>query len=170
MARGSSQHTRRPVGPSEFENVVIRTVNGYPVKLQDVARVKLEAQSERTTVRLNGKSSVSVGIIKQATGNPLELAKAVRAAIPKMEKDLPEGVAITIANDNTVASGAWWPRTPEKIQRAQQIAPEIAAVANAGRFVSEPARYRFPHSQRRRYERLRQWPLGLLAMRSLLRG
>jgi hypothetical protein len=27
-----------------------------------------------------------------------------------------------IANDNTVASGAWWPRTPEKIQRAQQIA------------------------------------------------
>jgi 2-polyprenyl-6-methoxyphenol hydroxylase-like FAD-dependent oxidoreductase len=50
------------------------------------------------------------------------------------------------------------------VQRAQQMAPEIAAVANAGRFVSEPARYRFPHSQRRRYERLRQWPLGLLAM------
>lgn len=29
---------------------------------------------------------------------------------------------IVIANDNTVASGAWWPKTPEKIQRAQQVA------------------------------------------------
>jgi multidrug efflux pump len=88
--------------PSEFENVIIRTVNGYPVKLQDVARVKMEAQNERTNVRLNGKSSVSVGVIKQATGNPLELAKAVRAAMPKIEKDLPPGVTISIANDNTV--------------------------------------------------------------------
>ena len=29
---------------------------------------------------------------------------------------------MVIANDNTVASGAWWPRTPEKIQRAQMMA------------------------------------------------
>ena len=29
---------------------------------------------------------------------------------------------VVIANDNTVASGSWWPMTPEKIQRAQEIA------------------------------------------------
>src|SRR5207244_3804182 len=29
---------------------------------------------------------------------------------------------IVIANDNTVASGSWWPRTPEKIERAQEMA------------------------------------------------
>ena len=29
---------------------------------------------------------------------------------------------IVVANDNTVASGAWWPKTPEKIQRAQEMA------------------------------------------------
>ena len=29
---------------------------------------------------------------------------------------------VVIANDNTVASGSWWPQTPEKIQRAQEIA------------------------------------------------
>jgi acetyl-CoA carboxylase carboxyltransferase component len=29
---------------------------------------------------------------------------------------------MVIANDNTVASGAWWPRTPEKIERAQEMA------------------------------------------------
>ena len=29
---------------------------------------------------------------------------------------------VVIANDNTVASGSWWPRTPEKIERAQEMA------------------------------------------------
>ena len=29
---------------------------------------------------------------------------------------------VVIANDNTVASGSWWPQTPEKIQRAQEVA------------------------------------------------
>ncbi|MDH3622303.1 MAG: propionyl-CoA carboxylase [Myxococcales bacterium] len=32
---------------------------------------------------------------------------------------------IVIANDNTVASGAWWPKTPEKIQRAQEMARRL---------------------------------------------
>ena len=32
---------------------------------------------------------------------------------------------VVIANDNTVASGAWWPRTPEKIERAQEMARRL---------------------------------------------
>ncbi len=31
-------------------------------------------------------------------------------------------ITMVIANDNTVASGSWWPRTPEKIERAQEMA------------------------------------------------
>ena len=34
-------------------------------------------------------------------------------------------MVMAIANDNTVASGAWWPRTPEKIIRAQEIAQRL---------------------------------------------
>ncbi|AKF07578.1 acyl-CoA carboxylase subunit beta [Sandaracinus amylolyticus] len=49
---------------------------------------------------------------------------------------------IVIANDNTVASGSWWPRTPEKIQRAQQMAlklrlPTIYLVDCSGLFLPE---------------------------------
>lgn len=49
---------------------------------------------------------------------------------------------VVIANDNTVASGAWWPRTPEKIQRAQEIAlrlrvPVIYLVDCSGLFLPE---------------------------------
>jgi 3-methylcrotonyl-CoA carboxylase beta subunit len=32
---------------------------------------------------------------------------------------------MVIANDNTVASGSWWPRTPEKIERAQEMAKRL---------------------------------------------
>jgi acetyl-CoA carboxylase carboxyltransferase component len=50
--------------------------------------------------------------------------------------------AVVIANDNTVASGAWWPRTPEKIQRAQEAAlrlrlPAVYLVDCSGLFLPE---------------------------------
>lgn len=52
---------------------------------------------------------------------------------------------MVIANDNTVASGAWWPRTPEKIQRAQEMAlkldiPVIYLVDCSGLYLPEQAK------------------------------
>ena len=52
---------------------------------------------------------------------------------------------VVIANDNTVASGAWWPKTPEKIQRAQQLAqrlriPVVYLVDCSGLFLPEQSR------------------------------
>jgi acetyl-CoA carboxylase carboxyltransferase component len=52
---------------------------------------------------------------------------------------------MVIANDNTVASGAWWPRTPEKIERAQTMAlrlrvPTIYLVDCSGLFLPEQSR------------------------------
>lgn len=51
---------------------------------------------------------------------------------------------IVVANDNTVASGAWWPKTPEKIQRAQSIAlklrlPCVYLVDCSGLYLPEQA-------------------------------
>ncbi len=52
---------------------------------------------------------------------------------------------MVIANDNTVASGSWWPKTPEKIQRAQEMAlrlrlPTIYLVDCSGLFLPEQSR------------------------------
>lgn len=52
---------------------------------------------------------------------------------------------VAIANDNTVASGAWWPLTPEKIERAQEIAlrlriPVVYLIDCSGLFLPEQAR------------------------------
>ena len=90
------------VKPAQFGEIVIKTVNGFSVKLRDVARVQEGAADERTAVRLNGRSAVAVGVIRQATANPLDLSKGVREAIPKLRADLPADMLIDVANDNSV--------------------------------------------------------------------
>ncbi|TXI79625.1 MAG: efflux RND transporter permease subunit [Dechloromonas sp.] len=88
--------------PEEFGNVVVRTVNTYPVRIRDVARVELGPAAERTSVRFKGRSAVSLGVIKQATANPLELSKALRQLLPKISAELPEGMTATISYDSSV--------------------------------------------------------------------
>ena len=88
--------------PAEFREVVIRTVNGMPVRIGDVARVASAPADERSSVRLNGRDSVALGVIRQATANPLDLSAGVRQLLAKVERDLPSGVTIEVANDNSV--------------------------------------------------------------------
>ena len=88
--------------PAQFADIAIKTVNGFSVRVRDVARVQEAAAEERTAVRLNGRPAVAVGVIRQATANPLDLSKGVREAIPKLIADLPPGMQIDIANDNSI--------------------------------------------------------------------
>ena len=88
--------------PAQFGEIVVKNVNGFFVKLRDVARVEEGAADERTAVRLNGRSAVAVGVIRQATANPLELSKGVREIIPQLRADLPLDLLVDIANDNSV--------------------------------------------------------------------
>jgi multidrug efflux pump len=88
--------------PDQFEAVIVRYVNGYPVRIRDVGRAEIGPQDERSVVRFNGSPAVALGVIKQATANPLELSAAVRAELPRIEADLPEGVRVRIAYDSSV--------------------------------------------------------------------
>jgi len=88
--------------PGQFGEIVIRSVNGFPVKLRDVAQIKEDAANDRSAVRLNGRPAISAGVIRQATANPLELSKGVREMIPRLKADLPGDMAIDVANDNSV--------------------------------------------------------------------
>ena len=88
--------------PEEFGSVVVRTVNAYPVRLRDVARVELGPAAERTSVRFKGRPAVSLGVIKQATANPLELSRALREQLPKVSAELPEGMTATVSYDSSV--------------------------------------------------------------------
>ena len=87
---------------AQFADVALRSVNGYTVRIRDVARVEQASANERSSVRLNGVPAVSIGVIRQATANPLEVSAGVRDVLPRVQQDLPSGVTVQVANDNSV--------------------------------------------------------------------
>jgi multidrug efflux pump len=87
---------------AQFNEVALKQVSGHTVRLRDVARIEQAAASERSSVRLNGVPSVGTGIIRNATANPLEISEGVREVLPQIQADLPPGVKVQVANDNSV--------------------------------------------------------------------
>ena len=87
---------------AQFGDVNLKQVSGYTVRLADVARIEQAAASERSYVRLNGVPSISTGIIRNATANPLEVSAGVREIMPQLQRDLPPQLTVIQANDNSV--------------------------------------------------------------------
>ncbi|MBK7263041.1 MAG: efflux RND transporter permease subunit [Rubrivivax sp.] len=87
---------------AQFSDIALKTVNGFVVRLRDVAKIEEAAASERSRVRLNGLPAISTGVIRNATANPLEVSAGVRAAIPQIQRDLPPSVKVVQANDLSV--------------------------------------------------------------------
>jgi multidrug efflux pump len=90
------------VRPEQFDNVIVRNVNGYSVRIRDVGRAEIAAESERSIVRFNGRAAVALGVIKQATANPLDLSGAVRAELPRLVQELPDGLSVRVAYDSSI--------------------------------------------------------------------
>jgi multidrug efflux pump len=88
--------------PEQFRAVALRTVNGQTIRLGDVARVMEGPQEERTSVRYNSRDAIALGVIRQATANPLALSAGVYALLDRVRADLPLGVQIEVANDNSI--------------------------------------------------------------------
>ncbi|MCS6879047.1 MAG: efflux RND transporter permease subunit [Geminicoccaceae bacterium] len=86
----------------QFNELIIRDADGYLVRLKDVGEAQIAPLNERVTSRFNGRLSTSVGVVKQATANPLEVAAAVREVLPKIREVLPEGVVAEIGYDSTI--------------------------------------------------------------------
>jgi multidrug efflux pump len=87
---------------AQFQEIVVRSSGTSITKLGDVAIVREAAASDRSRVRLNGIPSMSTGVIRNATANPLEVAAGVRAVMPLIQRDLPASVQVVQANDLSV--------------------------------------------------------------------
>jgi multidrug efflux pump len=90
------------VTPDQFRQVVVKLADGFPVRLKDVAEVELGAADDRRVSRANGRNAISVGIVKQATANPLDVSNAVREVLPELIESLPEGMSAEITYDTSV--------------------------------------------------------------------
>ncbi|MEW6246193.1 MAG: efflux RND transporter permease subunit [Nitrospirota bacterium] len=89
--------------PEQFNDLIMAYRDGYPVRLRDVGRVELGAEDDRKLVRVNGKPAVGLGVVKQSKANTLEVARAVKRELLRVIETLPEGMALRVAFDSSVA-------------------------------------------------------------------
>jgi len=86
----------------QFGNVLLRAnADGSAVRLKDVARIELGAQTYATSARLNGKPSTAIGVQLSPSGNALATAKAVRAKMEELERFFPQKMQWTIPYDSS---------------------------------------------------------------------
>ncbi len=92
----------------DFKQIaLIEGSNGYLVRLGDVARVEIGSVEDRTVFRANGVPMVGLGMIMQSTANVVELSKAVRQELERLQGTLPEGMSLSLNYDASVfVSGA----------------------------------------------------------------
>src|SRR5690606_19588595 len=86
----------------QFKDVIVSTVNGYPVRMSDVADVQIGALDDRVLARINGRNSLLIGITKQSTANPLDLSRYARQEVAEINENLPSGMKLDITYDTSV--------------------------------------------------------------------
>jgi HAE1 family hydrophobic/amphiphilic exporter-1 len=86
----------------QFENLIVKVgEGGRLVRVRDVARVELGAQSYNWYMELNGSPSIGLGVYQLPGSNALQVADGVRAAMDEVATRFPEGLEYTIAYDQT---------------------------------------------------------------------
>jgi len=87
---------------ADFRNIVIRAnAEGGMVRLRDVARVELGAQSYSSRSTLNGAPAINMAIYRTSGANALETVQAVEAEVARLAKRFPDDVAYRSVYDTT---------------------------------------------------------------------
>jgi len=97
----------RLVEESEFENVIVKSLpDGTLVRLRDIARVELGAESYGAVSSWKGHRTVGLGITQLPGSNALDVKKRVEAEIERLAVDFPPGLEREIIFDTTAAVSA----------------------------------------------------------------
>ena len=87
----------------QFGNIVLRAnTDGSTVRLKDVARVELGAESYARSTRLNGNPATGIGVQLAPDANALQAAKAVKAKMEQLKANFPPGVKYSIPYDSSL--------------------------------------------------------------------
>lgn len=88
--------------PEAFAELPLKyEAGGKVVRLRDVARTELAAESTDTVVNFNGQPGTFIGIFPTPSANPLTTASAVIEELPALQASLPEGMTATMVYDAT---------------------------------------------------------------------
>jgi multidrug efflux pump len=92
---GEFQNTRL------IEDLVVKTFNGQPVYVRDVAAVDFGFKDQSSYARLDGHPVITLGIIKRSGENIIATADAVKAAIAELQPGFPPTTTVKITSDES---------------------------------------------------------------------
>jgi multidrug efflux pump len=88
--------------PEEFANIVVRTnPDGGIVRVKDIGRVELGAQTYSAQSQVDGKQAVNIAIYLSPGANALNVANAVRKQLNVLSQRFPEDIAYSVIFDTT---------------------------------------------------------------------
>lgn len=87
----------------EFENIIVRSKkDGSQVKLKDIARVELGAESYSFFSKINGKSTSMISVKQLPEANSIDLANKITKRMTELSKGFPPGLEYSIVRDETL--------------------------------------------------------------------
>jgi len=103
----SFQISVRAVGrmsePAEFDNIILKRGDGGDlVRLKDVGRAELGAESYSADLRFNGREATGIAVSQLPTANALAVYQATTAELDRLSKRFPPGMKHELAFDNTI--------------------------------------------------------------------
>ncbi len=91
----------RVENPRDFNDIVIRTVNGAPIRINDIGYAEDGAKEQRSLARLNGKPTVVMGILRQSGANTVATIEAVKENMRRVQAQLPADVRMEVIQDQS---------------------------------------------------------------------
>jgi HAE1 family hydrophobic/amphiphilic exporter-1 len=107
ITEGTKNYVIRTTGEysniDQINNTVIKTVNGYDVRLRDIGTAAMGYADASSEVYINGEPGVYVSLTKQSGTNSVTVANAAYKKIDQVKKTLPAGVTMEIISDDTTS-------------------------------------------------------------------
>ena len=102
MIKLTLRTTGRLKEAEEFENIIIRSKSdGSHIKLKDIARVELGAESYSYFSRIDGKNAAVIAIQQLPEANAIDLSNKIQKKMKELSKGFPQGIEYKIQHDET---------------------------------------------------------------------
>jgi HAE1 family hydrophobic/amphiphilic exporter-1 len=105
VTSGAREQVLRTLGritdPEAFNDLVISTVNGSPIRVRDIGRAEDGTKEQRSLSRLNGVPTVQLQVRRQSGANTIAVIESVKENLARVTRQLPADVKTEIIRDQS---------------------------------------------------------------------
>ncbi|HMK04026.1 MAG TPA: efflux RND transporter permease subunit, partial [Ferruginibacter sp.] len=85
----------------EFENVIVKNINGTDIKIKDIAEVILGPENEESILKAGGIPMIALAIVPQPGSNYVAISNEFYNRLEQIKKEVPADISLNIALDQT---------------------------------------------------------------------